>query len=294
MEIIKLAPRGKITTLEPGIYSGLPADQYHGLPYASQSTIKAVNRSVEKFEYRRDLPPLEMTPEVIRKLESGMWFGTWYHTFLLQSEEFDEHYVEGPARRQSATDKERHRQLAELYGGFQAVYRPKHREKMTWMQNAFMGYNFPRKILDEPGHSELSIIWDETAVVDGEEVKIRCKARIDRYNIPRRAGCDLKTDRDTDMLFNNNKFFKEPLEYHVQGGFYRRGLVQNGVPCDMFFYFAQEKEPPYQVRYTEVGEDVLSRGWTDAREYLDTYARYLKYGFEQPPCELLLLPDYMQ
>lgn len=292
--IIKDAPTGPITELEPGVYRNVPAFAYFALPYASQSTIKAVAQSIEKYLYKKNQDQANKSTKQIAEEEDTLYFGNWYHTYLLQHDDFDQFYVEGPAERRSNEDKETYRNLSKLYGSHQAVYRPRHLQKMKWMMNTFGGYTFPRDILLEEGESELTIIWDEEIVVDGEVVTIRCKGRIDRYNTHRQMGIDLKTTgKDTDKWFDQG-FFRKPSENHVQGGFYNRGLNKCGLPCVGIFYFVQETKPPYQVRYKMVGADVLSRGWEDAEDYLVNYARFQKQGFQQLPCELLMLPDWMQ
>jgi hypothetical protein len=291
--IIQPAPTGPITELEPGVYAGIPAHVYFALPYASQSTIKAVAASEEKHLHELNRPKVELDAKTIAKNEDTKYFGNWYHTYLLQNDQFDVHYAEGPAERRSNADKETYANLCEKHGGNEGVYRPRHLEQMKWMQNAFMGYDFPREILAETGHSELTLIWDEIVIVDGDEVTIRCKARIDRYNDGRMMGIDFKTTGDAEKLFGHT-FFRKPLEYHVQCGFYARGLNKCGLTCKGFFYFAQEKTAPYQVRYKMVGQDVISRGWEDAEAYLQNYARFRKHGFQQPACDLLILPDWMQ
>lgn len=291
MEIINVIPDGA-PTLEPGVYENIPADLYFRLPYASQSTIKAVWESTEQYEHNRDRGERELSAEEIRKLENSLYFGRWYHTYVLEMDQFHTTYREGPAKRQSTADKDKYRALAEEAGGYERVYRPQHLEKMKWMLNVLMGYDVPRKLFQEDGRPELTIVWDEEIMVGETRVLIRCKARIDRYNNHRKAGIDLKTDANLDILFNSNKFFR--LFYHMQAAFYQRALIAGGMVCHWFIYIVQQKSSPYIVRYKMIGEDVLDRGWVDAKKMLSNYGAYLQTGFQQPQLELMELPAWME
>jgi hypothetical protein len=65
--------------------------------------------------------------------------------------------------------------------------------------------------------------------------------------------------------------------YHLSAAHYLNGCQARGLPGDNFAWIFIEKKPPYAIGLYFASPDLLLRGKTDMRGYLDRYAECLAH-----------------
>ncbi|SDT85647.1 exodeoxyribonuclease VIII [Verrucomicrobium sp. GAS474] len=252
--------------MNPGIYYGLPADEYHAAPGVSASMLKAMRRS-----------PAHMRAEMANRKETeAMRFGTLLHLRLLEPERYKAECVIIPP---DAPDRPTKAQLAA------AKPAPKTVEQIAWwakfdaetvgktvidQEEAFtieriarnvFAHPIARELLTGEGQNEVSIF----AVDPVTGLPLRC--RVDR--IKGRVFVDIKkTVNAADWEFSKTV---ADMGYHLQGALYLRVGALAQLAPEYFVLIAIEPLPPYAVNCFALGVKSLSRGDEECAALLAQY-----------------------
>lgn len=248
------------TTLTPGTYPNVPANEYHRWPAASQSLLKIMRDRSPAHARWQMLNPTEPTP--------AMQFGTALHMAVLQPELFDQEYVVAPdVDRRTKAGRAVWEDLLETYDA-DSILKADEMQRIQAMRESIMANPTARALID--GERELSALWND------KDTGVLCKARFDVVN--RRAGAivDLKTTNDA----SPSKFPRSIYDYgyYIQAAHYLAGALTLGLDVDLFAIVAIEKEPPYAVAVYQIEDQALVAGEDELRQLLSTYARCQETG----------------
>lgn len=210
--------------------------------------------SPEKFKYAEEHPE-EPTPALI--------FGQMVHKLVLEPETFENEFVIMPEcdRR---TKEGKAQWFDFLQGaGDRTPIKAEDYEKALGMRNALTENDLIAKLLS--GKHEVPLFW--TDEMTGET----CKVRLDCFT-PLSNGAvviDYKTTSDA----STESFMRSAINYgyDFQAAMYSEA-VKRTMDKDVVFYFiAQEKDPPYAFNVLAADDRLVRRGYDTFRELLGIY-----------------------
>jgi hypothetical protein len=255
------------TLLSPGIYPGIPAAEYHALPYLGSSTLK---------KYRKN-PATCQEEFSVDKRERFLIVGDASHALSLEGgDAFASRYAVAPdfpcpAGRNPKGWKNTN-EYKDLVAQFEASILGKIRltadeGAAVFALDAGLKSHPMASTFMEHGADELTVIWDEV-LPDGR--KVRCKARIDwfREGIP----SDYKSTSRIDRLL----WSMSELNYDVQAGHYSNGLIANKEQVKTFGFFFGETAEPYRIRTGYLSERSLDWGRNEAVRLIGLYLESLE------------------
>lgn len=281
---------GKTTPPKPGVHFGMTSKEYHDTDALNHSTLNGFHESAAKGVH-------EMKDDTTTE---SMAFGTAFHTRLLEPDNFKDEYVildanDGPIN--PTTNKlfgptsQKYQNwefdfIANLDEG-QKVLRIDDAERIEAMIEAvksnpsaagFATTAYPKR--------EMSLFWDEVFTVGGEDISVRCKARVDLYidklghpiNMP--AMLDLKTT--TSAYYDNFQRSVKTYGYHRQMAWYLRGLHMLGMMPDIHdraaMILAVESQAPYQTAIYYIDHESIRQGMHEHKEHALAYIRWRLTG----------------
>lgn len=248
---------------EPGIYQGVLHQDYLSINAVSRSSLFDFSKSPEAYLYGND------------ETTEAMTIGTQYHTFLLQPDEWETEFVEGPEYARSKADKEMRLALQSEHG-LDNVYRPSTLKQFHAMKEALKNYPKAEAVLLHESEREMVVIGFH------EESGLMCKIKIDSPKIDAGWMIDLKTSGEhpyADVFYYSAKKYG----YLMQAGFY--ALVCSLVPglghMTNFEIIAQGKKPPYVVRQYNM-EQFVSQWIIESNRLLCEFKKWLDEGSKLP------------
>lgn len=210
--------------------------------------------SPEKFMYQEEHPE-DPTPALI--------FGQMVHKMILEPETFDDDFVICPeCDRRTKEGKAIWASFIEGAGD-KTLIKAEDYDKALAMRNALMENDLVKKLLS--GKHEVPLFW--TDELTGEV----CKVRLDCFT-PLSNGAvviDYKTTSDA----STESFMRSAINYgyDFQAAMYSEA-VKRTMDKDVVFYFiAQEKEPPYAFNVLAADDRLVRRGYDTFRELLGIY-----------------------
>lgn len=243
--------------MEPGLYEGIPEDEYHRSAGVSVSTLKRFAEAPAKALVRR--------PET-----KSLAIGSLVHMALLQPHLLEQTYyvtdLDRISDREKATKDER-----EKAQGRELVKR-KDWDAAMRLRDAVMRHPTVRDLI-VPEHLilETSMYW--TDPVTG----LLCRGRADVIRMDWRVLIDIKSTEDA----SREGFAKSVgnYRYHWQDWFYRWGLGHAaGWRPESFVFISVEKEEPYLVGCYELTPQTLEKAEREVRDMLDAYAECTRTG----------------
>ena len=218
--------------MQPGIYTDIDNDAYHGGPGVSSSQLKAVGESLADFLWPR------------RKESPAMALGTAAHLATLEPDLFESSVVVSPTvDKRTKAGKEEYAAFIERYGADIAAGKilelaPAIFSQALRIRDAVHGHPVAGRLLTE-GKPEVSAFWID------DETGILCKCRPDWL---RDDGMEvsLKTARRADY----EGFMKDAYAYgyHLSTAFYRDGLDACGIANQPTVHVVVETDDPRPER----------------------------------------------
>lgn len=201
---------------EPGIYPGIPFDQYLQIPAFSNSAASLLLHS-----------PLRMRLGFSEDTESTS-FGSAAHVSLLETSEFTQRYMEGPDERRNSNAWKKAEAAAIAKG--KILLKPAEWLEAKQMNAAICMNSTAMKWL-QGGRTELTILWRDKAT------KLLCKARIDSLSDD--WAVDLKTCKNgTPDAISRSVW---TYGYHRQQAHYTLGLRAHGIKARFRFLFVERQ-----------------------------------------------------
>ncbi len=268
--------------LQPGFYPDLPADEYHGLPFASATRLNQMAAYSPAHVKEAIDNPAEPTPAKI--------IGDAGHFCILEPRRFSTRYIvadqcmaptkEGKRCSKMGTVISRHdewfcEQHAELRRVETCLYgrRVLSQDKFDLclrMADAVNAHPLARQILERRSDTELTAVWDDS------ETGARCKMRADIPCRQHRMIGDLKTTVHAGRWQFERAIFK--YGYFRQAAMYLDGFEALGERYDHFCIIAVEKEPPFAVAVYRILDEVIEAGHESLRELLKVWACCVETG----------------
>lgn len=232
---------------------------YHAAPALSKSALDNIDVSPKYYQYKLKNPD-DMKPNLI--------IGSARHNKLMNDEPFDSlFYITKTQPQKPERDELGREPLSQ-----------KNLELVEEMQKAWSEDALASRLIGEDCLCETSFFWTD------QETGILCKSKIDLWWPLKGLAGDFKTTTDCG---DNFMFSIEEYRYDVQAAFALEGIrcafEQWGVNIGghhptKFVFMAQEKEPPYDIGFHELGPLSLVSGEIGFRENLNTYAECIRTG----------------
>ena len=244
--------------MEPGIYTGITAEDYHAGPGVSCSTLKRFAQA----------PALALVPQ---KESNALKKGTLRHATVFEPNEVDRLYVVTDLDR-AGTNKWKEAEAAAAEAGKELVKRPEwddaHRFAEGIRANALV-----RELL-EPGDD---VVIEQSSYWIDPETGILCRGRADMFRVEQQIVVDLKTtERASRREFSVNS---ARYKYHWQDEWYRTGTqIAGGWSPAAFIFIAAEKSAPYLSAVYEIDAASRARANASLRTHLDRYAECQRTG----------------
>ena len=273
-------PITDIDSGEPGLYLGVPFEQYLKIKAVSNSTLKSVEVAAGLAIWSREAP-------VDEEAETAADLGTLVHCLALEPDEFKDRYLVSPDfnlrtndGKAAAAAFEEQAVRAGMIPIDQSTFR-----KASLMVGSLMAYPDIRNLLKaENGYSEVTVIWFDA------ETGLKCKARVDRLVLVP-DGCvalDLKTiDKIHNIRWNIRDYGYDRQDVH-----YTEGLLAVGFPNVWFrfgFVASTRQLKRYEVRYGPIPPEMRSYAAEAQRARLQKYKQCLDFNdFSEQEGEFLV------
>ena len=212
--------------------------EYHGRKtHLSSTNVRTHKKNKKQFKY-------SLTHDLIKQTKA-MADGTAVHAFFLERDKFDSDFVIKPADMRLNTKVGKEWALEHQN---KIIIDSELGNNLYEMEKSFMD-SPARLIYDKQGQSELSYFWNDLGLVKG-------KCRPDWISNDGNIVVDIKTTTDA-----SPKGFQKSIAnwgYHLQLGWYIRGLQKLGLPAKEFIFIAIEKTPPFSVGVYRANKEMIT------------------------------------
>jgi hypothetical protein len=242
-------------TLEPGLYPGVDALEYHAWPGASQSRLKILrDHTPAHLRYAMDHP--EVPTDAMR-------VGAAIHTCVLEPDRWPHLYVRGidGDGRTKAVKEAREALAAEFPNSH--ILKPADFDMCLAVRDAVFRHPHTKHLFE--GMREASACWRDPAT------GVFCRGRFDDVAIALGCISDLKSCTDASPFRFPSVIYN--YGYHIQGAMYLRGAKANGIDADTFAIVAVEKEPPYAVAVYQLAGAAIFDGERELDPLLEQWAK---------------------
>jgi hypothetical protein len=251
-----------VVLTEPGLYDGVPAEDYHADPVPGGS--------LSSTGARRLLPPscpakfryyIEHGQKPRREFDLGhaahrVLFGAGPEIVLVEADTYRTKAAQ--AQRDEARAAGRVPLLSHEHEQVQAMVAQVRAEPLL------------AALLDaERGKAEQTLVWRDQAT------GVMCRARLDWLSTVTSAGRRVLLDYKTAGAVDPDSLSRSMFDhgYYLQAAWYRAGVTAVLSEPTAFVFVAQEKEPPYLVTTYEPDVVALRWGQVLAAKALRLYAR---------------------
>jgi len=212
--------------------------EYHGRKtHLSSTNIRTFKKNRKQFYY-------SLTHDLVKQTKS-MADGTAVHAFFLERDKFDTDFVIKPVDMRLSTKLGK--EWAQEHQS-KIIIDSELGNNLYEMEKSFI--DSPAKLIyDVKGQTELSYFWDDLGTIKG-------KCRPDWISNDGEIVVDVKTTTDA-----SPKGFQKSIAnwgYHLQLGWYLRGLKKLGLPAKQFIFIAIEKTPPFCVGVYRADKDMIN------------------------------------
>jgi exodeoxyribonuclease VIII len=261
---------------EPGIYPNVPMGTYAAIEAVNASALKHAKRSMEHVKAALDGRMGFDSPATD--------FGTLGHSFVLEPDTINEHYIIDPGPESFRTSKgdipASHRQTLAFKEWVKAqaprkVVAGEDFARAKQLADSVSACKRARDMLGNEGRNECVLIWIDP------KTGVLCKCRVDRLRDT--WILDLKTTRDAGFVFERQI---STLDYILQAAFYRRGAAELDGIVRPVGLIAVESEYPFGVRAAPFDDAQLD----EADQRIDAYLAQVRTcqlsdvwpGYESP------------
>lgn len=256
-----------------GVYRGISSDEYHALRAISSTVLKRLHCESPKHAHA----VLEH-PELIGSDE--LTIGDAAHSLTLTPDEFAARFVcaeqctatvksSGKRCEHSGTALTEDGWLCGIHGkgrtiklaGVEVLTNDQWR-RVAGIRDALWNHPLARKLMLAATGRELSVLWQENAVL--------CKARFDLVCEGVGILPDIKTCRSANPDWFTAQAWK--MGYHIQLAHYLKGADAAGIKMDVSTIIAVENEEPFDVVVFEPAKSLIEYGRIQRDEAIKTLA----------------------
>lgn len=251
-----------IMNLSPGIYAGLPFEEYLAIEAANASSLKLARKSIAHM--------------LVPRTESTAFdLGHSVHSLVLEGlDAFRERTAIRPREFKSYREKDARAWRDEMLADGLTVLTHEEAELVKHVAKNISEHPAARELLElsKPRTEcrELTYVWHE------DEWGVPCKARADMV-----ADGSILVDLKTARTAFGDDFARAAIRYgyDLQAAHYARGFeVAHGRRPDAFVIIAVETEEPYGVAVYHITDDWLERGAWQRELALDTWSDWYHDG----------------
>ncbi len=256
----------------------MPDEVYHSLPFCSKHALDVIDEwSPMHLRYRRENPE-PPTP--------AMKFGSAFHTFMLEQDEYEKRHpimsqcvarkADGGGCQNDGKVRVGSEWLCGVHargkGGDEvagAITQAQH-EQIQAMANAIRNHRAASSVLDAEGDNEAAIIWKREVLGDGWSYDLICKLKADIL----RPSWEMVADIKTCECASQTEFERSVADfnYHRQAAFYQDGCRAIGIDIKHFVFICVEKSAPYGVAVYRLLDDAIGLGREENERLLTKYA----------------------
>lgn len=264
--------------MTPGIYRGLPSEEYHAAPGCNFSRLVRLRTGTpaDLKEYI-DSPP---------EATSSMDLGAAIHDALLLPEEFEKRWVVADRCSAIKGDGEQCENPGVKYidGSWYCGVHSKGKTSkavnvlsqdeartIDGIRRSAERHTYAKRLFSSDVEHELSLFWNDA------QTGLLCKARIDLYNRSRCALVDLKTTSNGISY----KEFRRTIETYglwLQMAHYKAALEACGFPVDFEAWITVQVQRPHGIMVWEADHADLVLAESERRMLLEIYAECEKSG----------------
>lgn len=233
----------------------IPAPHYHSMPGLSYTGLKDFKQS-----------PLHYITALSGQREESpaMAFGSAYHAYNLEHEDFHRDYIvmpEGLNIKSVAGQKWADKHLGFKHISANDMNQIRAMADILWLHPQWQE-------IHPDSEREIALVWFES------DLEIWCRTRIDLINTKSNIVADLKTTQSAERSAFQASAYK--FGYHIQAAWTLRGLsAVTGIDHLDFRFIAQEKKLPYAVAVFAATQGVIDQGVYEINSLLPTYAKCL-------------------
>ncbi len=252
--------------MKPGVFQGIPFDEYASWPAANHSVLAHFRKTPAHARYAMEHPPES----------KAMALGYLVHLATLEPEVYKRDVVVAPKldKRTKAgkADWARFEKEAES----KIIAGAEDAECASEILKNIDAHPVARELLRAEGSEELSLVWTD------EATGVLCKGRIDRLTTlnDQPIVVDVKTvgEPASTHAFQGTVM---RFDYHGQAAHYLLGLhaLMPDAPIPKFAWVACETKGPYAVRVFEADDEALAIGAENMAKALGQFKECRESGF---------------
>ena len=292
--------------MEPGLYEGIPAQEYHDSEGISKSGLDLIRRSGihywDRYGRRQaartaadagyTLDAEEVAEGIQREPDSTV-LGRAFHCRVLEPHLYGSEFAVMPHFQGRGSTAAKEGWLAGAEG--RTVIRHEDSIRVDAMARAIerkrekLSGTVAGRILDDDCQREISAYWIDPAT------GVLCRSRMDIFAPGLSGGVigDLKSCLDASPEAFQRSIMR--WRYHVQAAYYIDGCAALGIRIKSFVLFAVESRPPFEVAIYRLSPETIDIGRKEYRKDLAKYASHIESG-EWPgypdTVETITLPDW--
>ena len=238
----------------PGVYSGVPNDEYHAAEGISCSDIKELDKSIEHYEHRQQFDS---------KQTDAMLVGSALHDRALLPDTYYKQYVVSPVK----TKTSKAHNTFKRENPDKDILMPYQEQNIESMYHALYKNPTIREILHSDTILKEVSIWSKDPVT-GLLLKVRPDIIVGGicYDIKTTSG-------DVSPRGFISNVFK--YKYHIQVPFYLDVLSLNGMSIHEFKFLVVGSVPPYSTAIYDLNDDLIAEGRDTYRRALNRYSNDL-------------------
>lgn len=245
-------------TLKPGIYPGVPFDEYQRWDAVNNSFLWELSTKSPAHAKHNKENPKPPTP--------ALKYGHGLHALALEPETFKQKYIIAPpCKRNTKAGKDIWEHFLKGVNGREIIASNDY-GSMLRLDNAMKSQRIHRYI--EQGRSEVSIVWKD------KKSGLLCKARPDYVHERHAIIINLKSTIDA----SKERFSRDIYRYgYYQGAsFYCDGWRTLTENMPAYVFLAYEKTPPHLIVAYELASKDIIAGRLAYRKALKIYKECLK------------------
>jgi hypothetical protein len=256
---------------EPGIYHGIPIEEYHSDKTAiGNSGLKEV-LDCPALYFGQNLDP--QRPQAEERDSAAQQFGNMAHCILFEHDQFNRRYQVGPDVHSKAL-KAWKDFAATLPEGCDGI-KPGQYASARKIREQALAIPELREALEHPeGRGEVSAYWRD------ERTGVLCKNRPD-WVMPVGDKACILWDGKTFSTGDTDEFARQVprMGYDIQAAWYTDGFGRaSGLHVLAFVFIVIGNEWPHPINLCVLDEAAMDSGRRKYRRGLDTYAECLKTG----------------
>lgn len=246
--------------------------EHHAHDAVGSTRLKEFMDSPAMYHARYVAKTAEAKPQ-----SDAMALGIAFHEYLLEPDTFFERFAVWPVEcdGDGRTTKVKQARAAFIAANpFKTILSGEEIDAITKMRESVYANRESRKLIEEPGDPELSIVWTHPSGIE-------CKARFDRI-FHNGLVVDVKTASDPtpDVWARDARRFR----YDIQTSLYLLGRdAVFGKVREPFLHLVVGNEPPYEAVVCEI--DAMCLQWSEPKvhHYLERMARCYETNVWESP-----------